>query len=163
MKIEKFEVGQTYYQASLIVLGGEAGHGDCFTTREEAEADGDRLMSDHDPDCAESKVREFRVLHVDEFGGIRAIGFSDRRATYRVVYKYHVEGEVFMPEGYKILHVGEQNRSLFVWALVDPNRLEMPVRFEVHGTGQPFDPEGLEHIGTAFQGPYVWHVFKRVA
>ena len=76
-KIEKFEVGQTYFQASILVNGCDVDDhvGDCFTTREEAEADGDFLVGDYDPEwkkrnpgCVESNVRQWKVNSVDEFG-----------------------------------------------------------------------------------------------
>lgn len=36
--------------------------------------------------------------------------------------------------------------------------------FRVFGTGQPYDPRGLDHIGTtlAAGGSLVWHLFEQV-
>jgi hypothetical protein len=76
-KIEKFEVGQIYFQAEVLVNGSDVDGrvGDCFATREEAEADGESLVGDYDrewqkrnPGCVESNVREWKVKSVDEFG-----------------------------------------------------------------------------------------------
>ena len=72
-KIEIFEVGQTYFQAEILVNGCDVDDciGDYFTTREEAEADGESMAKSYDPErqkrhpgCVESLVREWRVHSV---------------------------------------------------------------------------------------------------
>lgn len=61
-----------------------------------------------------------------------------------------------------VLHVASQQRGeVQVWAMyygdaVDP----VPHVFRVVGTGQPFPP-GMLYVGTALDGPLVWHLVKR--
>jgi hypothetical protein len=82
-----------------------------------------------------------------------------------MVYKYEfsVDDEVTikMPVGAKVLHVGSQHYARgCIWALVDE---EMPHlqdrRFLIRGTGHPV-PEAAAHLGTWFDGPFVWHIFE---
>jgi len=59
----------------------------------------------------------------------------------------------------------EVQRSLFVWALVDPTEPDEERVFEVVGTGHPVDPVApLERkfVGTSVGHPFVWHVFELV-
>ncbi len=67
---------------------------------------------------------------------------------------------VLMPLGARILSVQNQNGNLTLWALVDDRRDQVPRKFLVVGTGQDFDAFGLEYVGTAQIGIFVWHVFE---
>ena len=42
---------------------------------------------------------------------------------------------------------------------VDGNTVRTVRHFEVYGTGQPI-PLHTEHVGTFFDGPFVWHVYE---
>lgn len=82
------------------------------------------------------------------------------------IYKYPLElsdvAEVSLPRGAKILHVGEQQGELRLWALGDPSVASERRRFRVVGTGHPADGlEVMKHLGT-IQSPsgLVWHVFE---
>jgi hypothetical protein len=60
-----------------------------------------------------------------------------------------------------VLHVGSQEHGqVQLWAMhyadVDP----VPYTFRVVGTGQPF-PDGMVYVGTACDGPLVWHLLQR--
>lgn len=79
MKIERFEVGLEYYQSNILVNGQDVDNyeGDCFTTFEEADADGVYLASSYDPewqkrnpDSVISYVRKFVCLEIDDDGGV---------------------------------------------------------------------------------------------
>ena len=70
MKLETLEVGQRFFQAMIFALGRDVdnGSGDLFSTREEAEADGQDMVDAHDPewqkrhpDSVEFLVREYEV------------------------------------------------------------------------------------------------------
>lgn len=85
----------------------------------------------------------------------------------KIVYKYPVigvMGHIEMPKGSKILHVGFQNRELFVWALVDVSEAETETRcFRLVATGGIIHTSEIKQfIGTVFEnyGGYVWHVFE---
>lgn len=86
-----------------------------------------------------------------------------------VIYKYPVTitekpQPLELPRTAKILHVGMQSTQLVLWAEVDPNEPLVRRTVTVIATGQPF-PRGLgsdnpgDHVGTVFDGPYVWHIF----
>lgn len=66
-----------------------------------------------------------------------------------------------MPEGAKILSVGNQRGNLCLWAMVDPTNPGVFRIFEMIGTGYPLSDVGLQFIGTVVIEPFVWHVFER--
>ena len=70
--------------------------------------------------------------------------------------------EIEMPAQYRILCVGSQKpRHICIWTMVDTEVTLIKRRFHIRGTGQPIDitfPD-VDYIGTAFDGPFVWHVF----
>lgn len=77
MKIESFEVGQHLFQAEIYAKGRPVENcgADQFTTREEAEQDGQIMADSHDPEwqkrnpnCMEVVVREYLVDSVDDDG-----------------------------------------------------------------------------------------------
>ncbi len=84
----------------------------------------------------------------------------------KTIYKYEIPiggGEVNLPDDAKILSVGAQGKSLFLWAEVSPERSEYPRHIEVFGTGHQITYDvgiSREFIGTAFMGPLVWHVYE---
>lgn len=90
----------------------------------------------------------------------------------QVVHKYEIapelwsetslESAVVMPRGAKLLHVGEQNRRLMLWALVDRDAPASRRHVIVIPTGQVVElPKQAEHVGTVanFHGWLVFHVF----
>lgn len=65
-----------------------------------------------------------------------------------------------MPKGAKVVHVGIQGERICLWAIVD---MQAPVEtrvFQIVGTGHEEVKEGMAHVGTVQQGPWVWHVFE---
>ena len=66
-----------------------------------------------------------------------------------------------MPIGAQILHVDTQEPGQLatVWALCDPDALLEMRTLKVRGTGHCVE-EGLRHLATFQQGPFVWHVFE---
>ena len=67
---------------------------------------------------------------------------------------------VRMPTGYEILKIDCQDDQPMIWALVDPEAPMDTHGFLIRGTGHPV-PDGMGHIASFFQGPFVWHVFQR--
>ena len=67
-----------------------------------------------------------------------------------------------MPSNPKFLHVGEQNGTLMVWALISTQAQVKTISIDVVGTGHPApsESEGM-HIGTVIvqNGAFVWHAF----
>lgn len=69
-----------------------------------------------------------------------------------------------MPSGAKIVHTGfGQDRfgvgTVYVWAVVDPEREKVPVVLRVVGTGWEW-PDGAEWVGTCADPPFMWHVVR---
>lgn len=70
-----------------------------------------------------------------------------------------------MPANARLLHVGMQNNTANVWALVDPTAPKEQRKFLLYGTGHPIgEPlDGYDFVGT-FQVqegvmPLVFHLF----
>lgn len=81
------------------------------------------------------------------------------------IYKYpfYIEDEpsITLPTGYQILHVGlDPQGTPCIWALVNTERSELPVRFFLVGTGHPVPSLSTVHIGSFLQGRFVWHLFS---
>lgn len=82
------------------------------------------------------------------------------------VYKYNFypasHFDVLLPEGAKILKADKQGDAYCMWALVDIDAKEQVRHFRWAGTGHDItEPqENLRHVGTFFDGPYVWHIFE---
>lgn len=86
------------------------------------------------------------------------------------IFKYLLEQDpttlqiLEMPEGAKVLHVGEQFGGLYAWALVSPAATKVNYKFFVLGTG--IDCAHLEMV-SSFAGSVqmsnglVWHVFYK--
>lgn len=89
----------------------------------------------------------------------------------RTVHKYKLEMaedsvdvRVMMPARSDFLHVAFHGEDTFIWADVDTALPMTPYDFEVYATGQEQREEKytyLEHMGTFFAGPNVWHLFQR--
>jgi hypothetical protein len=59
-----------------------------------------------------------------------------------------------------ILAVASQNHlEVQFWALDDPHSETYSWTFHVVGTGHSV-PDGMCHVGTAFDGPFVWHLVR---
>jgi hypothetical protein len=84
----------------------------------------------------------------------------------KTIYKYELPlkdaVEIEMPIGARVLTAHEQNGKPYIWALVDHTaRLGTEHRrFWIVGTGNPAGHVADEvYVGSAFCGPFVWHVF----
>lgn len=94
----------------------------------------------------------------------------------RTIWKYElpigdVAGEIEMPLGARIIHV-DQQRSMVatMWAEipvppgVPPSELATERRaFVVVGTGHTIPGDGLTHVGTVLDGPFVWHLYEETS
>lgn len=81
----------------------------------------------------------------------------------KTVYKYPFDVSddvvVKMPDDAEILKVDHQDGQPTIWALVDTESPAVMRRFIVRGTGHPV-PDGVEHVGSFFHGPFIWHLFE---
>ncbi len=90
-----------------------------------------------------------------------------------VVWKYPINAgttDVFsidMPAGASILHFGNHDGAMAIWAIVSPERLQEARHFRICGTGHRIEyPKpgwegyGAVYVGTVFDGPFVWHLFE---
>lgn len=87
----------------------------------------------------------------------------------RTVWKFKImdehgvqAGRVPMPSGAAPLHVGMQDGWLCLWAEVDPSSPIADRGFAVVGTGHPV-PDGARCVGSALDGPFVWHLYESKA
>jgi hypothetical protein len=66
-----------------------------------------------------------------------------------------------MPAGAKILHVGEQNDELFIWAKVDSENSNYSYFVAIVPTGDGLSiPSFLKHFITVqMKSGMVWHIF----
>ena len=80
------------------------------------------------------------------------------------IYKYPLSSERCthsIPHGARVLSVQTQGEQLCLWALVDTDKVHETRTFRVIGTGWDVAGRFLDNfIGTAQQGPYVWHIFE---
>lgn len=70
-----------------------------------------------------------------------------------------VTNVVNMPACATVLTVGEQDGHITLWARVNPKYTQQPRTFHVVGTGCDVPETAGAHIGTAFIGRFVFHVF----
>ena len=66
---------------------------------------------------------------------------------------------VMMPEGARILHGGQIDGYLFLWAEVNPNAEPEPRYFLIAGTGYRL-PLGSTYLGTIRALPFIWHIYE---
>jgi len=86
----------------------------------------------------------------------------------REVWKYNFIGtgqhDLSLPKGSSVLNFQIQDGEFTIWVLVDTtNPIEEADcnvwRFEIVGTGWETERRAFEYIGTAQDGPFVWHMF----
>lgn len=78
------------------------------------------------------------------------------------IYKYSLnrhDTSVQLPAGANVVHAAEQNGTICLWAMVDPDKPLETRKFSVVGTG--WDIEGRAcYIATVHEGPFVWHILE---
>ena len=78
------------------------------------------------------------------------------------VFKYELHAmdvTLKLPLGAEILNVQLQNDRRVLWALVDPNNVEVDRSICIVGTGWDVE-DNMEYINTYMDGYFVWHVFE---
>lgn len=83
----------------------------------------------------------------------------------RVVYKYvllNTINRINLPPGARVLHIGEQERKVYMWVMLNPDcNTTVSRKFEVVPTGEKFDDDELEFLGTVvMKNEEVYHVFE---
>lgn len=84
----------------------------------------------------------------------------------KVIWKFDLdldrEFTIELPKGAQILKIDTQLGAGRMWALVDSTAATELRKFEIHGTGNPFDATNREYIGSWITnvGNYVWHLFE---
>ena len=80
----------------------------------------------------------------------------------KTIYKYSLtQMNIQMPTGAQILHCAMQGDTYCLWALVDTDAPTENRSFRVLGTGWEVT-ENMAHIGTCFEGSFVWHIMELV-
>lgn len=90
----------------------------------------------------------------------------------KVVYKYPLAmaevSTIEIPYDASIVHVDKQGQTYCIWAehgvdYPDDNDHKVPVMkqhtFRIFGTGHLI-PDGMSHIGSLQDGPFVFHVYE---
>lgn len=88
------------------------------------------------------------------------------------IYKYkldphHDEQVIQMPNRARILKVDEQDRELFLWAMIDDDNEDKDYHIRILGTGMeiPMEPDDplYKHLNTVVMSyGLVWHVFELI-
>lgn len=85
----------------------------------------------------------------------------------KTIFKYGLEftdsQTLLLPEGAKILSVGNQMEKLCLWALLDPAQSPKARTFRIYGTGHPVPQDGTGYFLGTVQfggGTLVMHVFE---
>ena len=81
----------------------------------------------------------------------------------RTIHKHKLSFErpitVTLPEDAIPVHVGVQNREVYVWIEFDPEAtVTLTADIEIFGTGHDI-PADYDHCGSCFDRDYVWHVY----
>jgi hypothetical protein len=81
-----------------------------------------------------------------------------------IIYKYPLRiidvQYIKIPEFHKILHIGEQNGQLCLWALVDRIDVKREIKIYIFGTGHLIPYDVGPYLGSvAMSMGLVWHVF----
>lgn len=84
--------------------------------------------------------------------------------SQRQVWKYelHRDSYINMQRGAQIIDCGCQNGSVYVWAILRPDRGREARDLCYFATGEPV-PDDWDYVGTAAtpDREFVWHVFER--
>jgi hypothetical protein len=83
----------------------------------------------------------------------------------KTIYKYTIDqtpgGSIFqMPAGWEIISAQEQDGSICIWAIVDPEKKPTDVWIAIYGTGSPLRNINQQFIATVqMNDGLVWHLF----
>lgn len=82
------------------------------------------------------------------------------KTIWKFPLKWDSVNEVRGPGAIEPLHFGIQNDVPCLWAAVDPDAdTETGRLFQIFGTGHDIPPS-TTYVGTAFDEPFVWHLFE---
>jgi hypothetical protein len=85
----------------------------------------------------------------------------------KTVFKYSIDilpgriQEIELKKGWKFLSSQIQDRSICIWAEVDPDEMPLTELFALIGTGWEI-PIDSEHLATIQNPPFVWHLYKKI-
>lgn len=71
------------------------------------------------------------------------------------------EREIEAPFGTQFIYVAHQHGQLCLWGVVEDQTALETVELYVSGTGTELPESGLDYIGSSWQDPFVWHVWKK--
>ena len=84
-----------------------------------------------------------------------------------IIYKYEMpepglHSVIPIPKDGKVLHVGMQGGRIMMWVEVNNTATEQR-KYTTLPTGTEFfRPPNAHHIGTVFDGPFVWHIYEEI-
>lgn len=81
----------------------------------------------------------------------------------KVIYKYPLKiteaQQLELPISCTILSAQMQNGELCLWGIVEPDEEKKMFTVKICGTGQEFDCNNQQYIGTVQDRSFVWHIF----
>lgn len=79
----------------------------------------------------------------------------------RVIFKYQMSEKdiLSIPREHQFLKVDMQGGRITFWCSVKLDSETIDVPISVIGTGREFEGDLPRHLGTVFEGPFVWHIF----
>lgn len=82
------------------------------------------------------------------------------------IYKYPIQLTdqqiIHLPLYAKIISAQLQNGVICLWAILDPEAVDLTRRIVIAGTGHPMPDLPLRFIDTVQDGSFVWHVFEEI-
>lgn len=84
-----------------------------------------------------------------------------------VIYKYQLrnksEQEITIPKGAQVIHVGVQDETICLWAIIDTDAPDATMHISIYGTGTEIADIGKQsYLGTVHARPYIFHIFRRL-
>jgi len=85
-----------------------------------------------------------------------------RTAIWKFSFHNFPSTNIMMDPEAQVIHVAYQHGVICLWAMVNPDAVQVVRKFRIFGTGFDFDPNGLNFIGTVLTADeqFVWHVFE---
>lgn len=81
----------------------------------------------------------------------------------RAIWKYRIgpgTQVLYLPDGYRLLHVHEQDGVVCMWADVKPDADKVECWIDVRATGQPFADIEDVYLGTIHIDGLVFHAYE---
>ena len=83
----------------------------------------------------------------------------------KTIYKYTLQmncaNHISLNKKSEVVKFAIQNNQPCIWVICDTDNITENRIFGIVGTGWKIE-ENMRYIDTAFEGPFVWHLFEQV-